>query len=181
LVGTVKGELVENRIIVWDLEDSRKLYSQGYYGKPLGVAKPKGADFHAPLILDLIEGYFLLRKKRLTIAKGGSKVSPWVLKRLCESEYTDFGDKYAVYEHLREAGLVVAPGIKFGCDFAVYKHGPGIDHAPYLIQVMRPDDGLTATHIVLSGRLATTVRKQFLIAVVRAKKVTFLAFDWWRA
>lgn len=103
------------------------------------------------------------------------------LRALCESEYNDFSDKYAVYEHLRDAGLVVTPGIKFGCDFAVYKHGPGIDHAPYLVQVMKPGHGLTATHIVLSGRLATTVRKQFLIATVKGRRISFLSFDWWRA
>jgi tRNA-intron endonuclease len=176
-----KGELIENRIILWDREDSRAMYSSGYYGKPLGVAKPRGTDFDAPLILDLIEGYYLLKKHRLTVQGRAGGLTRSTLRALCEAEYSDFPDKYAVYEHLREAGLVVAPGIKFGCDFAVYKHGPGIDHAPYLVQVLKPTYGLTATHIVLSGRLATTVRKQFLIATVKGQKVSFISFDWWRA
>jgi tRNA splicing endonuclease len=34
---------------------------------------------------------------------------------------------------------------------------------------------------MLSGRLATTVRKQFLIATVKGGRVSFLSFDWWRA
>jgi tRNA-intron endonuclease len=75
----------------------------------------------------------------------------------------------------------VTPGIKFGCDFAVYKHRPGIDHAPYLVQVMKLGHGPIATYIMLSGRLATTVRKQFLIATVKGGRVSFLSFDWWRA
>ena len=175
------GELVENRIILWGTEESRSMYSSGYYGKPLGVSKPKGVDFDAPLILDLIEGYYLQRKERLVVKGPGGKMSRKALRALCESEYNDFPDKYAVYEHLRNAGLVVTPGIKFGCDFAVYKHGPGIDHAPYLVQFMKPGHGLTATHIVLSGRLATTVRKQFLIATVRGRRIFFFSFDWWRA
>ena len=37
----MKSELIENRIIVWSIEDSRKLFSQGYYGKPIGIPKPK--------------------------------------------------------------------------------------------------------------------------------------------
>ena len=88
-----------------------------------------------------------------------------------------------VYSHLREAGFVVAPGIKFGSDFAVYEHGPGIDHAPYIVQVVKPGTVMTATGAVRSGRLATTVRKQFIIAVADAQKmsVDFLAYDWWRA
>ncbi|NMJ87528.1 MAG: tRNA-intron lyase, partial [Thaumarchaeota archaeon] len=78
---------------------------------------------------------------------------------------------------------VVTPGIKFGCDFAVYEHGPGIDHAPYLIQVVKPEDMITATAIILAGRLATTVRKQFILAIswLKEKKVEFVSFDWWRA
>jgi tRNA-intron endonuclease len=175
------GELVENRIIVWDVEQSRGLYSKGYFGKPLGVAKPKGTDFDAPLLLDLIEGYYLLKNGRLKITFGGRKVGLRRLRALCEKEYVSFRDKYVVYEKLRNSGYVVTPGIKFGCDFAVYRQGPGVDHAPYLIQVMKPSSELSATHIVLSGRLATTVRKQFLIAMVEGKRVSFIAFDWWRA
>ena len=79
-------------------------------------------------------------------------------------------------------GYVVSPGIKFGCDFAVYEHGPGIDHAPYLVQVVKPSDNLTTTGIVLAGRLATTVKKQFILAIpyLKLRKVHFVGFDWWR-
>ncbi|MGB9659226.1 MAG: tRNA-intron lyase [Nitrososphaerales archaeon] len=179
------GELVENRIIIWDIEESRKLFKEGFYGKPVGIAKPKGADFDAPLILDLIEGYYLAKIGRITIHKGEKKkkVSLKVMEKICNQEYVDFKEKFLVYKKLRETNYVVTPGIKFGCDFAVYEHGPGIDHAPYLVQVVKPDDDITATSIVLSGRLATTVRKQFILALVDIKqeKVNFLSFDWWRA
>ena len=42
-----------------------------------------------------------------------------------------------VYRDLRESGLIVTPGIKFGCDFAVYKYGPGVEHAPYMVSVKK--------------------------------------------
>jgi tRNA intron endonuclease len=177
----IQGELVENRVIIWDIDDSRDLYSTGFYGKPLGVSKPKGRDFDAPLILDLIEAYYLEKKKMLNIKGRQGRVSSEELRKKCLTEYVGFTEKYVVYKTLRDLGYVVTPGIKFGCDFAVYRHGPGIDHAPYLIQVMKPSDEITATHMVLSGRLATTVRKQFLIASVKGNDVTFLSFDWWRA
>ncbi len=178
------GELVENRIIIWDIEESRRLFKEGFYGKPVGIAKPKGADFDAPLILDLIEGYYLAKIGRIKIHKGEKKkVSLKAMEKICNQEYVDFKEKFLVYKKLREANYVVTPGIKFGCDFAVYEHGPGIDHAPYLVQVVKPDDDITATSIVLSGRLATTVRKQFILALVDIKqeRVNFLSFDWWRA
>ena len=179
-----KGELVENRIVIWDIEQSKKIFGDGYYGKPLGVPKPKGTDFDAPLILDLIEGYHLVSEKKLTIrdANSGKVVSKRKLVEKCESEYVLFKEKFLVYKELRSRGYIVTPGIKFGSDFAVYEHGPGIDHAPYIIQVMQPQSNLTATAIVLAGRLATTVKKKFLVAVVKdSDEVEFLSFEWWRA
>jgi len=179
-----KGRLFENRIVVWDFQASRMLFKEGYFGKPLGIPKPKDFEFEAPLILDLMEGYYLAKKKAITLMnEAGDELSPAQLEKICESSYSDFGEKYLVYRKLREAGYVVTPGIKFGSDFAVYEHGPGIDHAPYIVQVMAPGSTITATSMVRSGRLATTVRKQFIIAISDKKKntVEFLRYDWWRA
>ena len=105
------------------------------------------------------------------------------IKRICKEQYVDFDADYLVYHNLRDKGYIVTPGVKFGCDFAVYEQGPGIDHAPYLVQVFRATDELAATGIVLAGRLATTVKKQFILAIpkVKQKKVDFVGFDWWRA
>ncbi|HEX5519274.1 MAG TPA: tRNA-intron lyase, partial [Candidatus Nitrosocosmicus sp.] len=73
--------------------------------------------------------------------------------------------------------------IKFGCDFAVYIQGPGIDHAPYLVKVLEPFESISGTDIVLAGRLATTVKKQFILAIVyiEDKLIKFVGFDWWKA
>ena len=62
----------------------------------------------------------------------------------------------------------------------VYKKGPGIDHAPYIIQVKVLKDSISATEIVRSGRLATTVRKRFILAVV-GDEISYISFEWWRA
>jgi tRNA-intron endonuclease len=179
-----EGQLVDNRIIVWDIEESRSIFGSGYYGKPLGVPKPKGIDFDAPLVLDLIEGYYLEEKGRLKVHRTDeSVVSSSEIRRICRKQYSDFDTKYAVFQDLRDRGYIVTPGIKFGCDFAVYERGPGIDHAPYLVQVYRSPDVLTATGTVLAGRLATTVKKQFILAIprVRSGKVDYVGLDWWRA
>lgn len=181
---TYSGTLVESRIIIWDIEDSRSIFSLGYYGKPLGIYKPKGIDFDTPLILDLIEGYYLVGSRLLTVNKvNGEKIILKELKEICRKQYVDFDIKYLVFKKLRDVGYVVSPGIKFGCDFAVYEHGPGIDHAPYLVQVVDNQQDITATGIVLAGRLATTVKKQFILAItsIKPRRVYFLSFDWWRA
>ncbi|MDV3243849.1 MAG: tRNA-intron lyase [Nitrososphaerales archaeon] len=178
------GRLFENRIVVWDVPASRRLFKDGYYGKPLGIPKPKDFEFDAPLILDLMEGYYLMKRKKISLEdEAGKELSVKQLEQVCERSYPDFDEKYMVYRKLREAGYVVTPGIKFGSDFAVYEHGPGIDHAPYIVQVMSPGSTIAATAMVRSGRLATTVRKQFIIAISDKKEntVEFLRYDWWRA
>ena len=178
----IKSELIENRIIVWNIEDSRKLFSKGYYGKPIGIPKPKPEEINVPLILDLIEGLYLLENKIINIIKQKHKVSVEQMIEICKKEYHDFDKKYLVYKNFRDKKYIINPGIKFGCDFAVYEKGPGIDHAPYLIQVYNRTEPITSTGIVLAGRLATTVRKQFILAIPKGKeKIDFLALDWWKA
>jgi len=178
----MKCEIIENRLIVWNIEDSRKLFSDGYYGKPIGIPKPKPEEINVPLILDLIEGLYLLENKKISIFKDKRKLSTEEMIEICKNEYHDFDKKYLVYKNFRDKGYIINPGIKFGCDFAVYEKGPGIDHAPFLIQVYNRSDPITSTAIVLAGRLATTVRKQFILAIPKGKdKVDFLALDWWKA
>ncbi|MGI0045835.1 MAG: tRNA-intron lyase [Nitrosotalea sp.] len=177
----MKGELIENRIIVWDLKESRELFSDGYYGKPIGITKPKPDEINVPLILDLIEGYYLLEKSKIKIYKAKKPITLNEMSEICAREHHNFDKKYIVYKDFRDKGYIVNPGIKFGCDFAVYQKGPGIDHAPYLLQVYNSTDTISATEVVLAGRLATTVRKQFILAIPRGDKMDCLALDWWRA
>ena len=178
----MKSELIENRIIVWDIEDSRKLFSQGYYGRPIGIPKPKIEEIDAPLILDLIEGLYLLENKKISITKLKQKINVEQMTEICKKEVHESEKKYIVYKNFRDKGYIINPGIKFGCDFAVYEKGPGIDHAPFLIQVYNRSESITSTGIVLAGRLATTVKKQFILAIPKGKdKVDFLALDWWKA
>ncbi|HVB11678.1 MAG TPA: tRNA-intron lyase [Nitrososphaerales archaeon] len=177
------AELIENRLVVWNIEDSRKLFSSGFFGKPIGIPKPKADEFDAPIILDLLEGYYLASKSEIQVFQDGKKVTSERLQKMCRDEVFQFREKLLVYTKLREAGFVVTPGVKFGADFAAYERGPGLDHAPYLVRVALPSNKMTATDIVLAGRLATTVRKQFIIAVADLAKceVSFIGFDWWRA
>ena len=166
--------------MVWEKEDANNLYENGFYGRPIDIAKPR-EEIETPLILDPIEGLYLLEKKRIRVQEPKNKTLTFKeLKNRLNKAFNDFDEKYVVYRELRNRGLIVTPGIKYGCDFAVYEHGPGIDHAPYIIQIADLREELSATDIVRSGRLATTVRKSFVIAVI-GKEVTYLEFNWWKA
>ena len=101
---------------------------------------------------------------------------------ICTDEYHNFDKKFQVYKNFRDKGYIVNPGIKFGCDFAVYQKGPGIDHAPFLVQVYNRNENMSSTDVVLAGRLATSVKKQFILAIPYGKeRVDYLALDWWKA
>lgn len=180
------AELIGTRLIVWDHKDGMSLYRMGFFGKPVGIPKPKPEqDFKAPLMLDLMEGLYLLDRKiiRVTDVRSSKAVGRTKLLGLANSIYKQFELGYAAYENLREKGLIVTPGIRFGSDFAIYEHGPGIDHAPFIVTVKKEKDTMGPFEVVLAGRLATTVRKQFTIAVPksRGKKVNYLVFRWFKA
>jgi tRNA-intron endonuclease len=180
-----KVELIENFLVVWNPAEGSELYKMGYYGKPLGLPKPKIPEFDVPLVLDLMEGLYLAEKGTITVCEGSEKkkVSLKKLRQKAKQLYEEFDDKYAVYRDLRDNGLIVTPGIKFGCDFAVYKHGPGVEHAPYMVSVKKASAEMTATEIVKAGRLATTVKKRFIIAVPDSgsENIRYLIFKWFKA
>jgi tRNA-intron endonuclease len=181
----IKVELIENFLVVWNPAEGSQLYKTEFYGKPLGIPKPKIPEFKVPLLLDLMEGLYLAEKSTITIYEGSEKrkVGLKKLKQKAKQLYEEFDEKYAVYRDLRDSGLIVTPGIKFGCDFAVYKYGPGVEHAPYMVSVKKAGSDISATEIVKAGRLATTVRKRFIIAVpdLDTEKTQYLIFKWFKA
>jgi tRNA-intron endonuclease len=185
LLERVKTELIDNFLVVWNPKDGSRLYKSGYYGKPIGIPKPKIPEFEVPLILDLMEGVYLVENKKIDVysRNEGKKVSSSKLRRIAKKLYENFDEKYSVYRDLRSKALIVTPGMKFGCDFAVYQHGPGIDHAPYMVSVKKANIEMTATDVVKAGRLATTVRKRFIIAIPDLEKenIRYLIFKWFKA
>lgn len=181
----ITAELVGTRLIVWAPADGVALYRLGFFGKPVGIPKPKpDQEFTAPLVLDIMEGLLLQEKGKIRIVdpKTRKPVTRARLMRIAAVTYKGFELGYSVYRDLRDRGLIVTPGIRFGSDFAVYEHGPGIDHAPFIVTGRNENDTMGPFEIVLAGRLATTVRKQFTIAVPRKKgKMDYLVFRWFKA
>jgi len=181
-----EAELIGTRLIVWDAKNGLDIYRSGFFGKPVGIPKPKpDQDFDVPLLLDLMEGLYLLEHQRISVIDGRTKepVRKSVLLREARETYRGFSQAYQVYKDLRNKGYIVTPGIKFGADFAVYEHGPGIDHAPFIVSVEDPESIMGPFEVVRAGRLATTVRKQFIIAIPDTKlnEIRYLVFSWFKA
>jgi len=179
---TITAVLRGNTIIVEDILEARCIYSLGFYGKPLGVDKPRGPDFEAPVRLDVLEALYLVEKGVLRVVKGdGAPVDQAELRLLGESFYKDFDTLYTIYRNLRDNGLVVRSGLKYGADFTVYREGPGLEHAPYVLHVYTIDHMLEPTDIVRAGRLSHSVKKTFIIATVGPdSKPMYLMLKWWR-
>jgi tRNA-intron endonuclease len=177
------AELVGDRAIVWNSVHGMKLYSQGYFGQPVGIRKPKSPLFDKPLELSLIECAYLTETGRLQVNnKSESRVLGLdELIALGEKQSPEFRDRYLVYTQVRQRGYIIRPGLKFGTDFAVYEHGPGKDHAPFLIHVIPQRKGVEPLDIVRAGRLATSVRKKFIIATVKENgDIAYYSFVWHR-
>ena len=181
----ISTEFIDNFLVVWNPKKGSELYKLGFYGKPIGIPKPKVSEFDVPLILDLMEGLYLIEKGIVSVFEGAKrkKVNSVKLRRRARKLYEEFDVKYAVYRDLRDQKLIVTPGIKYGSDFAVYKQGPGVDHAPYMVSVKKSKDEITAIDIVKAGRLATTVRKRFIIAIpdFKSEEIRYIIFKWFKA
>jgi tRNA-intron endonuclease len=175
------GELFEGHIIVWNPQDGSTLYKEGFYGQPISIRKPKTFDFACPVELSLLEALYLIEKQRINVIDKETKnqISSQQLQEYAQKVYEGFEDKYLVYKDLRNRGYVVRPGLKFGADFGVYQHGPGIDHAPFIVHALPKGTTINPIETVRAGRLATTVRKKFIIATISpAGVVTYLIFEW---
>jgi tRNA-intron endonuclease len=177
------ARLVGDRAIVWNPEHGMFLYDNGYFGQPVGIRKPKSPVFDKPLELSLLECAYLTKdnKAKILDPKDEHVLSLDEILQLGQKTSDDFKDRFLVYSQLRELGYVVRPGLKFGTDFAVYEKGPGLDHAPFLVHVIPQKDGVVPLDIVRAGRLATSVRKRFIIATVKDNgEIAYYSFVWHR-
>jgi len=171
------AQVVGPMAVVWDPLAAVSLYREGYFGKPIGIRKPKSMDFERPITLSFTESLYLAERGRIRLEDLEGPVSSEQLFKTASAE-PNFKERLLVYTVLKDAGLIVKSGMKFGVDFAVYEYGPGIDHAPFLIHVYEKGSGITPTEIVRAGRLAASVKKKFIIAQAdpAGGKVTMLSF-----
>ncbi|MFX0169006.1 MAG: tRNA-intron lyase [Candidatus Hodarchaeota archaeon] len=177
----IPTQIVENKVVVWNPADGSKLYGKGFYGKPLGIRKPKTAEFDRPSQLSFFEALHLLRKGIIAVytTDASTPLTEQKLVTIAEQQHKEFSRKYHVYEDLRRRGFVVRPGLKFGADFAVYRQGPGIDHSLFIVEVIAKSDEVSAIEVVRAGRLATSVRKRFVLATAsETGKVRYFIFSW---
>ncbi|ADV64551.1 tRNA intron endonuclease [Desulfurococcus mucosus DSM 2162] len=144
------------------------------------MAKPRDRSVNAPLELSLIEALYLVEMNRVAVLQGDRQLAQGELRDIALGKIPRFEELYAVYRDLRRRGLIPRRGLKFGCDYLVYRHGPGIDHAPFGVQVFRVNEIVDPVELVRMGRLLHSVRKKLVIAIYNEGAVAYHLLEWWR-
>ncbi len=175
-----KGQLLGEQVIIWNPEIGSRIFKLGYFGKPVGIRKPKTPRFNRPLELSPFDALYLMEHDIIVVFdEKGEEISRETYLDRCQKKFNLFEDLYAVYKDLRNKKYVVRPGLKFGTDFSVYKRGPGIEHSVFVVSVFPREKKLAAIDLVRAGRVATTVRKKYVIAtVLEDKSVRYYIFKW---
>ncbi len=177
----IPTKLINSRVIVFNPLYASYLYTkEKFFGAPLGISKPRLEYFSKPSELSLIEAYYLLNKGRISIYDVKEKVELDIkdFYKKVKQIHNKFEEKYIIYNDLRDKGYIPRPGLKFGADFVVYKKGPGLEHSPFIVHVLPHDSKIGAIDMVRAGRLATSVRKKFVIA--NPTTISYYFFEWFK-
>ena len=168
----VNATLLRDRTIIWNREISEELHNQGFYGRLL----------ERYLQLSLVETAYLLKNETITLYQeksGRRRVRYAEFTELAERIEPDFKLKYLSYEDLRRRGLTPKTGFKFGAHFRTYRE-PTITmerttHSEYLIHAVPSDHAFQLSDFSRAARLAHSVRKQMIYAVVKSDNtITYL-------
>lgn len=165
------GRLIRDRVFVFDRDDVEALRQYGFYGKAMVDA----------MQLSLIEACHLVAKGRLTVLDQDDEELDFDdLIGIGESMQDEFRIRYTVFADLRERGLVVKTGFKYGTHFRVYQSSPDETHARYLVHAVT-DDGIRMwPEISRTVRLSGGVKKEILFGRVRKNATTYLEFKWFK-
>ncbi|MFX1324945.1 MAG: tRNA-intron lyase [Promethearchaeota archaeon] len=177
----IPTKFINSRVIVFNPLYASYLYvKKGFFGSPLGINKPRLEYFSKPSELSLIEAYYLLEKDEITVfdVREKKELDTDEFFEIAKKSHHKFEDKYIIYKDLREKKYIPRPGLKFGADFVVYRRGPGLEHSLFMVHVLPHDSEITAIDMVRAGRLATSVRKKFVIANPLTKSYYF--FEWFK-
>ncbi|MFW9827526.1 MAG: tRNA-intron lyase [Candidatus Thorarchaeota archaeon] len=177
----IPTKFINSRVIVFNPLYASYLYvKKGFFGSPLGIHKPRLEYFSKPSELSLIEAYYLLEKDMITIfdVNYNEFLTPDKFHIIGKKNHHKFEEKYIIYKDLREKGYIPRPGLKFGADFVVYRRGPGLEHSLFMVHVLPHDSEITAIEMVRAGRLATSVRKKFVIA--NPLTCSYYFFEWFK-
>jgi len=171
----IKAVLSRDRVLAESCDEARVLYDQSRYGTILESGK---------LQLSLIEGLYLMEKKKIEIHKVKKKLLDFddYLKKAQKID-KNFWVRYCVYKDIRNRGYIIKTALKFGADFRVYDRGvkPGEDHAKWIVYPVHESESLTWYEFAAKNRVAHSTKKRLLIGIVDEENdTTYYEIAWKR-
>ena len=161
----LKGELIEDRVILWEINKAKKIYEDNFFGK----------IFEDRVELALIEAAYLLEKKKIKIFSNKKEVKIIDFIKYCSDKDPRFKIRFFVYNDLRDRNLPTRSGFKFGCDFRVYRKGSNPlkrgkktarEHTKWIVFAVPEGFNFSFPELSRAVRLAHNIRANMLWAVV---------------
>ena len=148
----VSGDLIKDRVFIFDREDAEMVYANGFFGKM--------AD--GVLQLSLMESCYLVKKGLLSVSSSGKSMGIDELTSFSDSVQDEFRSRLTTFTDLRDKGLLVKTGFKYGTHFRVYEKDPDKCHARYLVHSVHGT--MTWPEVSRTVRLAHGVKKEILFS-----------------
>jgi tRNA-intron endonuclease len=151
------GIISGTKVIVGD-SDLRSLLKEKGFGEEAGKRHE----------VSLIEAVYLVENCKMQVSDGKKIFDFDDLLKAGNKIEKDFYAKYTVYSDLRERGLLVRTGLKFGADFRVYERGATVksSHSKFLVYVVPEEYTCSIPDMAGKMRLSQTVNKAMIYAVV---------------
>ena len=152
-----KAFLLGDKVILLDADLSVNLHKNDFFGN---LTKEKR------LLLSLVEAAYLIKDGLLELS----------FEQFVEHAATiesDFIAKYAVYEDLREKGLILKTGFKFGSHFRVYK-ATDQKHSRDLIHVLPEEHVFSMPELARAIRLAHGVKKRMIFSFKEGEEIRYI-------
>ncbi|MCD1295015.1 tRNA-intron lyase [Methanocella sp. CWC-04] len=162
---------LEDRVVIWDTELSKFLHNNGFHGNMLDDKR---------LQLSLVESAYLLSTGRLEVLDSATgkplEIGDFIEKASRIEEL--FEGKLKVYTDLRNRGLVVKTGFKFGSNFRVYEKvesAEKIPHSKFLVDSVGAGHVFQLQDMSRSIRLANSVRKEMVFAFEKNGEIQYFS------
>ncbi|MFO7794193.1 MAG: tRNA-intron lyase [Candidatus Nanohaloarchaea archaeon] len=144
-------------------EDLEEVHEEAYYGK----IKDNRLELAPSEVTHLVE------RGLIDVSESFESLYDFFSER-----DNEFSEKYAAYSDLRERGLIVKTGFKFGAHFRVYERGVNPykdekgrkDHTKFVVHAVRENKEMSFQEMSRAVRLASNIRAKMLWAVVDSEK-----------
>jgi tRNA-intron endonuclease len=152
----VKGFFAGDRV----LTRSKDLFEKFFYG----------SEKDGLVALSILEALYLAQKGILEVEKDLIEVAKRIER--------NFEERYELYKDLKERGLVVKTGFKFGSDFRVYDEITDVSQLPHSKYLISNVEGkLSLPEISRAVRLANSVRKKMVFSFKSNQGRRYLILD----